>query len=394
MMTGVNEAAIVSAVRTPIGRAGGGLAPASAWDLAVVAVREAIHRAGIDPAAFDDVVLGETVGGGGNAARYVGLATGVPRDVPGMTVVRACASGMEAVIQAATGIWAGVGDAYLAGGCESMSQQPWLMRRPDQAYRRKPPEFFIPLTHPTEMAPFSVGLNVGESAASIYGVTREDQDRWALQSHQRAVRAIDEGRFTREIVQVDVASKRGTATVDTDEHPRRDTSFEKLAKLPPAYVDRGTVTAGNASGINDGAAALVVTSAAAAHSMGLKPRALIRGWASAGVDPGNTGSGPIEAVPKALKRAGFAIEDIDLVEINEAFASQTVACVRELGLDPERVNVNGGAIALGHPVGATGARLVVTLLHELERTGGRTGVATLCAGGGMGTAIVIERVDA
>jgi len=393
MMTGVNEAAIVSAVRTPIGRAGGSLAPVPAWELAVGATTEAIARAGIDPAVFDDVILGETVGGGGNAARYVGLATGVPRDVPGMTVIRACASGMEAVIQAATGIWAGVGDAYLTGGTESMSQQPWLMRRVDQAFRRKPPEFFIPLTHPTEMAPFSVGLNVGESAASIYGVTREDQDRWALRSHERAARAIDEGRFAREIVPVEVAGKRASTRVDTDEHPRRDTSLEKLASLPPAYVEGGTVTAGYASGIHDGAAAIVVTSASKAASLGLTPRALIRGWASAGVDPGNTGSGPIEAVPKALKRAGISLDDVDLVEINEAFASQTVACLRELGLDPERVNVNGGAIALGHPVGATGARLVVTLLHELERTGGTFGVATLCAGGGMGTAIVIERVE-
>jgi acetyl-CoA C-acetyltransferase len=244
------------------------------------------------------------------------------------------------------------------------------------------------------MAPFSVGLNVGESAARIYGVTREDQDRWALQSHERAVRSIDEKRFAREIVPVAVTTKRSAMSVDTDEHPRRDTSLEKLAALPPAYVEGGTVTAGNASGINDGAAALVVASVAAAQSMELAVRAIIRGWASAGVDPGNTGSGPIEAVPKALKRAGLTIDDVDLVEINEAFASQTVACVRELGLNPEHVNVNGGAIALGHPVGATGARLIVTLLHELERTGGRYGVATLCAGGGMGTAIVIERVDA
>lgn len=389
----MNDAVIVSAVRTPIGRAGGALAPVPAWDLAQQVAQEAIARAGIDPAAFDDVIFGETIGGGGGAGRYIGLASGVPRDVPGLTVIRACASGLEALIQAATGIWAGVGEAYLTGGVESMSNQPWLMRRIEAAYRRKPPEFFIPLTHPLEMAPFSVGLNVGESAAAIYGVTREDQDIWALQSHRRAVQAIDEGRFAREILPVRVARKRGDAViVDTDEHPRRDTTIEKLAALGPAYKEGGTVTAGNASGINDGAASLVVTSAAKADALGLKPRAVVRAWASVGVDPANTGSGPIEAAPKALKRAGLGMEDVDLIEINEAFASQTVACVRELGLDAERVNVNGGAIALGHPVACTGARLVVTLLHELERRGGRFGVATLCAGGGMGSAIVIERV--
>ncbi|MFN2642891.1 MAG: acetyl-CoA C-acyltransferase [Actinomycetota bacterium] len=388
----MNEAVLLSAVRTPIGRAGGSLASVPAWDLAVLVASEAIKRAAIDPAILDDVIFGETVGGGGGVGRYVGLTSGVPREVPGLSVIRACASGMEAVIQAATGIWAGVGDAYLTGGTESMSQQPWLMRRPDKAYRRKPPEFFIPQTHPPSMAPFSVGINVGESSAERYGVSRLDQDQWALQSHRRSIAAIDEGRFTSQIVPVPVPRATSDPVVfDTDEHPRRDTSLEKLSALPPAYVEGGTVTAGNSSGLNDGAAALVVASSSKASALGLQPRAFIRGWASVGGDPSYTGSGPIEAVPKALKRAGISQDDVDLVEINEAFASQTVACVRELGLDSERVNVNGGAVALGHPVGCTGSRLIVTLLHELERTGGRVGVATLCAGGGMGTAIVIER---
>jgi acetyl-CoA C-acetyltransferase len=389
----VEDAVIVSAVRTPIGNAGGALATVSAWDLAVTASGAAIRRVGIDPAAFDEVIVGETVGGGGNAGRYVGLAVGVPREVPGYTVIRACATGLEAVSQAATAIWAGVGEAYLAAGTESMSQQPWLQRRVGQAWGRKPPEYFIPLTHPLDLAPFSVGLNTGESAAEHFGITREDQDRWALRSHQRAVAAIDEGRFAQEIVPVEVHGRKEAApvVVDTDERPRRDTSLEKLARLPPVYKEGGTVTAGNASGINDAAAALVLTSASKADSLGLEPRAVIRGFASVGVDPGLTGSAPIEAVPKALKRAGVAQDDLDLVELNEAFASMTVACVRELGLDPERVNVNGGAVALGHPVGATGARLLVTLLHELERRGGRYGVATMCAGGGMGSAMVIER---
>ena len=389
----MQDAVIVSAVRTAIGEAGKSLATVPAWDLAAVACREAIHRAGIDPAVFDDVILGETVGGGGNAGRYVGLKVGVPREVPGVTVIRACATGLEAVVQAATSIWAGTGEAFLAGGCESMSQQPWLQRKPERAYPRRAPEYFIPLTHPLEMGPFSVGLNTGENVAEKYGVTREAQDEWALQSHRRAVAAIDEGRFDHEIVPVPVSQKRGQPVeFRVDERPRRDTSLEQLAKLPSVYKDSGTVTAGNASGINDAAAALVVTSARKAETLGLRPRAVIRGWATVGVDPMYTGTGPIEAVPRALKRAGIAQDDVDLVELNEAFAAMTVACVRELGLDPERVNVNGGAVALGHPVGATGARLLVTLLHELERRDGRFGVATMCAGGGLGSAAVIERV--
>jgi acetyl-CoA C-acetyltransferase len=308
-------------------------------------------------------------------------------------VIRACATGLEALTQAATAIWAGTGEAFLAGGTESMSQQPWLQRKPSEAFPRKPPEYFIPLTHPLEMAPFSVGLNTGENVAEKYGVTREQQDEWALRSHLRAVAAIDAGSFEQEIVPVAVPQRRGDPVeFRVDERPRRDTSLEQLAKLPPVYKEGGTVTAGNASGRNDAAAALVLTSAAKAETLGLKPRAVIRGWASVGVDPMYTGTGPIEAVPKALKRAGIGLDDLDLVELNEAFAAMTVACVRELGLDPEKVNVNGGAVALGHPVGATGARLVVSLLHELERRGGRYGVATMCAGGGLGSAAVIERI--
>jgi acetyl-CoA C-acetyltransferase len=238
-----------------------------------------------------------------------------------------------------------------------------------------------------------VGINVGESSAKRFGISREEQDEWSLGSHRKAVHAIDEGRFEREITPVPVPQRKGEPKLfSVDERPRRDTSLEKLAALPPAYIEGGTVTAGNASGINDAGAAIVVTSAKRAEQLGLKPRAVIRGWASAGVEPAYTGTGPIEAVPKALKRAGLSIDDLDLVEINEAFAAQAIACQRELGLDPNKVNVNGGAIALGHPVAATGARLVVTLLHELERTGGRYGAATMCAGGGMGSAAIIERI--
>jgi acetyl-CoA C-acetyltransferase len=390
-----DDAVIISAVRTPIGEAGKSLATVPAWDLGVLIAKEAIARAAIDPAVFDDVIFGETIGGGGGVGRYVGLAAGVPVEVPGLSVVRACATGLEAVTQAAMAIWAGIGEAFLTGGCESMSQQPWLMRKPTQAFPRRPPEIFVAAqTHPAEMGTQVVGINVGESSAERFGISREEQDRWSLGSHEKAIRAIDEGRFDREITPVPVPQRKGDPKLfEVDERPRRDTSMEKLAALPPAYVGGGTVTAGNASGINDAGAAAVVTSAKRAEQLGLKPRAVIRGWASAGVDPAYTGTGPIDAVPKALKRAGLSIDDLDLVEINEAFAAQTIACYRELGIDPERVNVNGGAIALGHPVAATGSRLLVTLLHELERTGGRYGVATMCAGGGMGSAAIIERIE-
>ncbi len=389
-----DDAVIISAVRTAIGEAGRSLATVPAWELGTLVAKEAIARAGIDPAVFDDVIFGETIGGGGGVGRYVGLAAGVPVEVPGLSVIRACATGLEAVTQAATNIWAGVGEAFLTGGCESMTQQPWLMRKPDTAFPRRPPQIMVaPPSHPDEMATQIVGINVGESSAERFGITREMQDAWSLRSHQRAIRAIDEGRFVREITPVAVAQRKGEPKIfEVDERPRRDTSMEKLAALKAHYQQAGTVTAGNSSGINDAGAALVVTSAKRAEQLGLNPRAVIRGWASAGVDPAYTGTGPIEAVPKALKRAGLSIDDLDLVEINEAFAAQAVACTRELGLDEDKVNVNGGAIALGHPVAATGARLIVTLLHELERTGGRYGCATMCAGGGMGSAAIIERI--
>lgn len=382
----VDDAVIVAAVRTPVARAGGALAGVSAWELGALVAREAIVRARIDPADLDDVIVGETVGGGGGAGRYIGLAAGIPQEVPGLTVIRACATGLEAITQAAMHIWAGVGSAYLTAGVESMSQQPWLMRKPDRAFARKPPEVIVaPPSHPPEMAPLSVGLNTGENVAEKYGVTRDDQDRWALRSHQRAIAAIDNGYFEREIVPV--------GSFSIDEHPRRDTSLEKLARLQPVYKEAGTVTAGNASGVNDAGAALVVVGRARADELGLEPRARVLSWASVGVDPNVTGIAPVFAVPKALKRAGLSVDDIDLIELNEAFAAMVVACVRELGVDEDKVNVNGGAIALGHPVGCTGARLTTSLIHELERREARYGVVTMCAGGGMGSAAVIERID-
>jgi acetyl-CoA C-acetyltransferase len=389
----MEDAVIVSAVRTAIGEAGKTLAPVPARELGVIAAREAIARADVDPAVFDDVICGETVGGGHNAGRWIGLKAGVPRDVPGYMVVRACSTGLEAVAQGATAVWAGVGEAFLCVGIESQSQSPWLQRRPVDAWQRRPPQYFVPETHPEEIGTQNVGINVGENAAERFGVTREEQDRWALRSHQRAIAAIDAGAFVDQIVPVPVPRRKQEPLIfEIDERPRRDTSLEQLAKLPPVYKEGGTVTAGNASGTNDAGAALVVTSASKAEALGLRPRAVIRGWASAGVDPMLTGTGPIEAVPKAMKRAGISIDDVDLVELNEAFAAMVIPCIRELGLDPERVNVNGGAIALGHPVGATGAVLLVKVLHELERRGARYGVATMCAGGGLGSAMVIEKM--
>jgi acetyl-CoA C-acetyltransferase len=390
----MEDAVIVSAVRTAIGESGKTLAPVPAKDLGVIVAKEAVARARIDPVVFDDVIAGEAMGGGHNSGRWIGLKAGVPREVPGTMVVRACATGLEAVIQAATGVWAGVGEAYMCVGTESMSQGPYLQRKPLEPWQRRPPEYFVPESHPSEMAPQSVFIVVGENVAERFGITREDQDRWSLTSHQRAIAAIDNGYFKKEIVPVPVPRRKQEPLIfDVDERPRRDTSMEQLAKLPVLSREGGTVTAGNSSGTNDAASALVVTSASKAQTLGLKPRAFIRGWANVGVDPNYTGTGPIEAVPKALKRAGITLDDVDLVEINEAFAAMTVASIRELGLDPERTNVNGGAVALGHPIGCTGARLLTTLLHELERREKRYGVATMCAGGGLGAAMVIERVS-
>ena len=395
------RAVIVSACRTPVGRYGGVLASVRPDDLAAVVVAEAVRRAGVDPSAIEDVVLGAANQAGEdnrNVGRMAALLAGLPVEVGGLTVNRLCASGLQAIASAAHAIVAGAGDVFVAGGVESMTRAPLVLGKPEAAFPRGEQtlqdttigwRFANPRLrerHGTE----SMG-ETGENVAERYGVTRVEQDAWALQSQQRWAAADAAGRFAQELVAVEVATREGSELVERDEHPRPETTLEGLAKLRAAFRDGGTVSAGNAAGLNDGAAALVIAEEAYARAHDLPVRARVLASAVAGVEPGVMGIGPVPAVRKVLARAGLSVGDLDLIELNEAFASQVVASVRELGLDPARVNVNGGAIAIGHPLGSTGARVVVTLLHELERRGGRYGLATMCVGVGQGMALVIER---
>ena len=379
----MGDPVIVSYVRTAIGDAHkGALSRTPIYDLGRTVIAEAVKRSGLDPAAFDDVIMGEVLHGGGDLARYCAIELGMI-DVPGLALMRACASGLQAANSAAASIKAGMDRAIVAGGLESMSSTPVVTRGGDP---------WMSDSHPaTPEAPNrNMGVTVGENTAEQCGITRRQQDEWAYRSHMRAVAAIDAGRFAEEIVAMEVLDPEGNTKVfDTDEHPRRDTSLEKLASLTPRFKDGGTVTAGNSSSINDGAAALVVVDADLAAEQGLAPLGVIRSWASVGVPPRQTGVAPIQAIPKALARAGLTTADVALVEINEAFASMAVACTRQLGFDEEIVNVNGGAVGLGHPVAASGARILGTLVLELRRRGGGYGVASLCAGGGMSTATVV-----
>jgi 3-oxoadipyl-CoA thiolase len=385
----VSEAVILSAVRTPIGRYGGALSDVRPDDLAALVIREAVERAGVDPAEVEDVYFGAANQAGEdnrNVARMGALLAGLPREVAGVTVNRLCASGLSAVVGAAHAIRAGDGELFVAGGVESMSRAPLVTAKPEFGDRTTWDTTLgwrFPNPRMEEMFPLESMGETGENVAERFGITREDQDAFALQSHRRWAAAQEAGRFADELVPV--------GEVDRDEHPRPDTSLEKLATLKPAFRESGTITAGNASGINDGAAALVLASEEKARELGAEPLARFVASAVAGVDPRVMGIGPIPAVRKVLGRAGIEASDLDLVELNEAFASQSLQVIRELGLDPERVNVNGGAIALGHPLGMSGARLVVSLLHELLRRGGRYGLATLCVGVGQGQAAIFER---
>jgi len=397
------EAWIVSAVRTPVGRYGGALARVRPDDLAATAIKAAVERSGVEPTEFEDVILGAANQAGEdnrNVARMAALLAGLPVEIAGQTVNRLCGSGLQAINSAAHAVMVGDGDAFVAGGVESMTRAPYVMAKAEAAYDRGPREMFDTtlgwrFTNPklAEMYyPFSMG-ETGENVADQCGVSREDQDAFALRSHQRAVAAIEEGRFMNQIVPVMVPQpKADPLTIDRDEHPRADTSMEALSKLRPAFREGGSVTAGNSSGINDGASATVVVSKDFAEREGLKPMARVVSTAVAGVDPSVMGLGPIPATRKALGRAGLEVDDLDLIELNEAFASQSIAVMRELGLDPEKVNVNGGAIALGHPLGMSGARLITMLSHELARTGKRYGLATMCIGVGQGIATIIERI--
>ena len=389
------DALILSACRTPIGSFGGQFKDLSASDLGAVVIREAVARAHIEPPSVGDVVMGCVLqaGAGMNVARQAALKAGLPVEVPAETINRVCGSGLQAVVHAVEAIAVGYVDAVVAGGTESMSNAPYVLKGARWGYRLGHAEAVDSLlAEGLTCAINSCHMGItAEEVAARYGVTRADQDAFALESQQRAVRAVGDGTFRAEIAAVLVPQKKGDPlTLGTDEYPRADTSLEKLAALRPAFKKGGSVTAGNASGINDGAAALVVASRERAKTAGTPPLARILSYASAGVDPLVMGMGPVPAVRLALDRAGLAADRIDLFELNEAFAAQSLAVVRELRLDPAKVNVHGGAIALGHPIGASGARVLTTLVHALRARKLRYGVAALCIGGGMGIAMVVE----
>src|SRR5438105_7132415 len=389
----MGRAVILSAVRTPVGRYGGALSGVRPDDLAAVAIAAAVERSGVPGDEIEDVWFGCANQAGEdnrNVARMAVLLAGLPQSVAGVTVNRLCASGLAAVVGACQAVAAGDGDLFVAGGVESMSRAPLAMAKPDRAFPRGNQVVYdtvlgwrFPNPRLEAMFPLESMGETGENVAERWEVSREDQDAFALESQRRWAVAAEEGRFDDELVPVGEVSR--------DEHPRPDTSAERLAQLAPAFRSDGTVPAGNAGGINDGAAAVVVASEERAKELGVEPLGAFVGSAVAGVDPRVMGIGPVPAVRKLLERTGVDVSAIDLVELNEAFASQSLAVIRELGLDPERVNVNGGAIAIGHPLGMSGARLVVTLLHELRRRGGRYGLATLCVGVGQGQAALFER---
>ncbi len=421
---------IVDGVRTPVGRFGGSLASLKAYELGSIAIRGLLKKLNLKPKASDEsyefypeklpkgmielekkyfdfegdeIVVDEVIMGnviqaaqGQNPARQASIFAGIPKEVPAYTVNKVCASGLKALAVAASEIKAGNAECVIAGGMESMSNSPYASLKARWGYRMSInvyDEIIDVMVYDGLWEKF-YGYHMGvtaENIAELYGISREEQDELAFESHMRAVRAIDEGKFAEEIVPVTVREKKGERVVDTDEHPRRDTSLEKLAKLPPVFKENGTVTAGNASGINDGAAALLLMDDKVAEEYGLKAKVRILSYASAGVDPAYMGLGPIPAIKKACKLAGVSIDDIDLIELNEAFAAQALAVIKELNLDLKKTNVNGSGISLGHPIGATGARITVTLIHEMERRKAELGLAALCVGGGMGMAMIFER---
>ena len=392
----MTDAVILSGARTPVGKLMGALKDFSAVDLGSIAARAAIERAGIDPAEVNEVIMGNVVqaGNGQNPARQVALRAGIPDAVSALTINKVCGSGLKAVMLAANAIRVGEIETAVAGGMESMTNAPYLLLRARQGYRLGNGELTDSMIHDGLWCAFDnwhMGCT-GEVVAERYNVTREEQDAYALNSHRKAVAAMKEGRFDKEIIPIEIPQKKGEPLViRLDEGPREETSMEALARLKPAFKERGTVTAGNAPGVNDGAAALVVTSSDHARRLSRKPLARILAQASSGVEPKLVMMAPVIAIQKTLERAGWALEDVDLIELNEAFSVQAVAITRELGIPPERLNVNGGAVALGHPIGASGARILVTLLHEMERRAARRGLVALCLGGGNAVAMAVER---
>ncbi|MCB9852508.1 MAG: acetyl-CoA C-acyltransferase [Phycisphaerales bacterium] len=398
----MREAVIVECLRTPVGRYRGGLAPVRPDDLGALVIKAIVEKSGIDPALIDDCYWGAANQAGEdnrNAARMAVLLAGLPDSVPGTTVNRLCASGLEAVAIAARMIEANCGDVFIAGGAESMSRAPLVMLKPEEAWCRGNQTMHDTtlgwrMTNPKLAAmhhPYSMG-ETAENVAEKYAISRESQDAFALESQRRCKAAVDAGRMAEEILPVTVELGRGkSVVVDADEHPRPDTTLEALAKLRPVFREGGSVTAGNSSGLNDGAAALLVVEAKTAEKLGLRRLATVRSSASAGVDPACMGLGPVPATRKALARAGWSAADLDVIELNEAFAAQSLACIRDLSLDPSKVNVNGGAIAIGHPLGCSGARLATTLVREMNRRNAKKGLATLCVGVGQGLAVLFER---
>lgn len=393
----MGEAVIVSAVRTAVGKFGGTLAQIPAVDLGALAISEALNRAGIKAEIVDEVFFGNVLqaGLGQNAARQASVKAGIPYEVPASTLNIVCGSGLKTVGMAAQLIWTGEADVVVAGGMENMSMSPYALEKARWGMRMGDGKVVDTMIKDGLWCAFN-NIHMGMTAENIaerYGITKEDQDIFSVGSQNKAVAAIDAGRFKDEIVPVPIPQKKGEPILfDTDEFPKRGTTLETLSELKPAFKKDGTVTAGNASGINDGAGALVVMSANKAQELGLKPLFSIRSTATAGVDPAVMGLGPIPASRKALSKAGLTVGDIDLIEANEAFAAQAMAVVKDLELSPDRVNVNGGAIAIGHPIGASGTRVLITLLYEMKRRGSKYGLATLCIGGGQGTALIVENI--
>ncbi len=392
----MREVVIVSAVRTPIGSFGGSLSKLSAVDLGVIAAKEAIKRANINPNEINEVLIGNVLGSGlgQNISRQISVKVGIPVEVPSMTLNKLCGSGLRAISLAAQEIILGDADVILCGGTESMSNAPYIIKTARFGQRMGDGKLIDSLIEDGLTDAFNkyhMGITA-ENIAEQWGITREEQDKFAVKSQNKAEEAQKSGKFNEEIVRVEIPQRKGEDIIfDKDEYIKENVNIEKLRKLKPAFKKDGTVTAGNASGINDGAAMVIVMSKEKADSLGLEPLATIRAYGSAGVDPSIMGYGPVPATKNALKRAGWTVQDLDLIEANEAFAAQSMAVVRDLELDETKVNVNGGAIALGHPIGASGARILVTLLYEMKRRDAKKGLATLCIGGGMGTALLVER---
>ena len=393
----MKEVVIVSAVRTAIGNFNGSLTPFSAVDLGSMVIKEAIVRAGVEAQSIDEVIFGNVLqaGLGQNPARQAALKAGIPVEVPSFTVNKVCGSGLKTVNLAAQAIMAGDADIVVAGGMESMTNAPYVLNKARQGYRMGHAEVTDVMIKDglwCATNDYHMGITA-ENVAAKFGITREAQDQLAFESQRKAIAAIENGAFVKEIMPITIKGRKGDITFDKDEYPKSDTLVEKLSGLRTAFKKDGTVTAGNASGINDGAVALVLMSADKAKELGIKPMARIRSYASGGVDPSIMGMGPVPASRKALAKAGLTVADLDLIEANEAFAAQFLAVGQELGFDQEKVNVNGGAIAIGHPIGASGARILVTLLYAMEARDAKLGLATLCIGGGQGVATIIERIQ-